>query len=149
MTISITLGVFFGLALAGVGLGLQAQRRGAPWVGVIVTGIASCFWLMQSAFAIHPLRSVWLAIPAIALTVIFGLLLILAAGALNEMLRTPPAQGQEILPSDYKVPYSHAHQDPPEVRLAQELAQRRERLAVQQKELEAFEKKLKRKFEEK
>ena len=149
MTISIAFGVFFGMALAGVGLGLQAQRRGAPWVGVIVTGIASCFWLMQSAFAIHPLRSVWLSIPAIALTVIFGLLLILALGALNEMLRTPPAPGHEILPSDYKVPYSHAHQDPPEVRLAQELAQRRERLAVQQKELEAFEKKLKRKFEEK
>jgi hypothetical protein len=53
-----------------------------------------------------------------------------------------------VLPPDYKIPYSHQHEDPPEVRLAAELEQRRQRLAVQQKELEEFEKKLKRKFEE-
>ena len=64
------------------------------------------------------------------------------------MTRTPPPTGHEILPADYKIPYSHYHEDPPEVRLAAELQQRRERLAVQQKELEALEKKLKRKFDE-
>ena len=42
---------------------------------------------------------------------------------------------------------THLHQDPPEVRLAAELAQRRARLAVQQKELEALELRMKRKFE--
>ena len=149
MTLSVTFGVFFGMAMAGVGLGLQAERKAAPWVGVIVTGFASFFWLAQTVFAIHPLGSVWLAFPAIVLTMIFIVLLILAIGALGEMLRTPPAPGHEILPSDYKVPYSHMHQEPPEVRLAQELAQRRERLAVQQKELETFELKLKRKFDQK
>jgi Skp family chaperone for outer membrane proteins len=48
------------------------------------------------------------------------------------------------LPAGYKLPYSHLHKDPPEVRLAAELEQRRERLAVQQKELEMLEAKLKR-----
>jgi hypothetical protein len=38
------------------------------------------------------------------------------------------------------------HQDPPEVRLARELEQRRQRLAVQQKELELLEQKLRRKI---
>jgi hypothetical protein len=38
--------------------------------------------------------------------------------------------------------------DPPEVRLAAELEQRRQRLAVQQKELEMLEEKLKRKLDE-
>jgi hypothetical protein len=53
-----------------------------------------------------------------------------------------------VLPADYKVPYSHYHADPPEVRLAAELEQRRQRLAVQQKEVEMLEEKLKRKLEE-
>ena len=149
MTLSIAFGVFFGMAMAGVGLGLQAERKASPWVGVIVTGFASFFWLAQMVFAIHPLGSIFFALLAFALTVLFAVLLSLAIGALREMLRTPPAPGHEILPSDYKVPYSHLHQDPPEVRLARELEQRRERLAVQQKELEMFEKKLKRKFDEK
>ena len=38
--------------------------------------------------------------------------------ALREMRRDPPPRGMEVLPKDYKVPYSHYHEDPPEVRLA-------------------------------
>jgi hypothetical protein len=64
------------------------------------------------------------------------------------MRREPPAPGHEVLPIDYKIPYSHYHEDPPEVRLARELEERRQRLAVQQKELEMLEEKLKRKLDE-
>jgi len=64
------------------------------------------------------------------------------------MRRTPPPADYEVLPADYKVPYSHYHVDPPEVRLAAELEQRRQRLAVQQKELEMLEEKLRRKLQE-
>src|SRR5947209_14260300 len=71
MTLSVVLGVFFGMALAGVGLGLQAQRRASPWVGVSVTGFGTLFWLAQLAFAIHPLRSVLLALLALALAIFF------------------------------------------------------------------------------
>ena len=148
MTLSVAFGVFFGMAMAGVGLGLQAQRRASPWVGVAVTGFGTAFWLVQAVFAIHPLRSVGLALLALVLTAFFGVMLSLAVGALKEMWTTPPPSGHEILPSDYKVPYSHMHQDPPEVRLAAELGQRRERLAVQQKELEMLEEKLKRKMDQ-
>jgi hypothetical protein len=65
------------------------------------------------------------------------------------MRRNPPPPGHEVLPAGYKVPYSWYHDDPPEVRLARELEQRRERLAVQQKELEMLEETLKRQQEEK
>jgi hypothetical protein len=72
----------------------------------------------------------------------------LSVGAVREMSRNPPPAGHEILPGDYKIPYSHYHDDPPEVRLAAELDQRRQRLAVQQKELEMLEEKLKRKLDQ-
>jgi hypothetical protein len=65
------------------------------------------------------------------------------------MRNNPPPPDFEVLPPDYKVPYSHLHQDPPEVRLAKELEARRQKLAVQQKELEMLEQKLHRKLDEK
>ena len=146
MAVSVVLGVFFGMALAGVGLGLQAQRRAAPAMAVLLTLTGTIFWLMQTIFAIQALRSILLAAMALGMTAFFAVMLALAIGALREMRRQPPPPGHELLPADYKVPYSHMHQDPPEVRLAREMEQRRERLAVQQKELEMLEAKLKRKL---
>jgi hypothetical protein len=69
--------------------------------------------------------------------------------AAAEVRRNPPPTGHELLPPGYKIPYSHYHPDPPEVRLAAELEQRRQRLAVQQKELEMLEEKLRKKLDEK
>jgi lysylphosphatidylglycerol synthetase-like protein (DUF2156 family) len=149
MTSSVALGVFFGIALAGVGLGLQAQRRAAPVMAVLITAVGTVFWLVQTVFAIHALRSIGLTLLALAMAGFFVAMLILAIGALRDMRLRPPPPGHELLPADYKVPYSHMHQDPPEVRLARELEQRRERLAVQQKELELLEEKLKRKMGDK
>ena len=147
MTLSVSFGVFLGMAMAGVGLGLQAQRGAAPLFGIVVTGFGTVFWSIQTAFAIRPLGSPILAILALMFVVFFGVMLSLAIGAWREMRHSPPPIGFENLAADYKVPYSHMHQDPPEVRLAHELAQRRERLAVQQKELEALELRMKHKFE--
>lgn len=145
ITVSVTLSVFFGIALTGIGLGLQAQRRDAPKFGIIVTGFASAFWLMQAGFAIHPMRSILLTLIALAIAMFYVGLLALAIGAYREMRATPPPMDQEILPMDFNVPYSHMHQDPPEVRLAAELKQRREKLAIQQKELEKLEDRINRK----
>jgi hypothetical protein len=147
MTLSVTLGVFFGMGLAGVGLGLQAQRRAAPWLGVALSGFGTAFWIVQTVFAIRPLGSVMLALLAIALAALFVVLFLMAVGALREMLASPPPVGHEILPADYKVPYSHLHEDPPEVRLARELEKRRQRLAVEQKELDMLEERLRKKME--
>lgn len=147
ITLSVTCGVFFGVALAGIGLGLQAQSRAAPYAAVGVTFVGAGFWLLHTIFVVQKLHSALLGLLVFVLLALFAVLAALAAVALREMRRDPPPPGHELLPADYKVPYSHMHQDPPEVRLARELEQRRERLAVQQKELEMLENKLKRKLD--
>jgi len=146
ITVSVLLAVFFGIALAGIGLGMQAQGRLAPLGAVAVTTFATVFWLLHAVFFASTLGSVPFTAGAGTLAIGFGVLTAFAIAALREMRRNPPPLGHELLPADYKVPYSHLHQDPPEVRLARELDQRRERLAVQQKELEMLEARLRRKL---
>jgi hypothetical protein len=89
-----------------------------------------------------------LTLACVALLVLFVGCLVLSIGALREMRRSPPPEAFGTLPKDYKIPYSHMHVDPPEVRLARELDERRQKLAVQQKELEMLEEKLKRRMQE-
>jgi hypothetical protein len=149
VAISLPLGVVLGLALAGIGLGLQAQKRRAPFAAVLVTGAGLVFWGVQTVFFIQILRSIFLSAIAGILTIMCGTLLGLGVAALREMRRNPPPADLDVLGPDYHMPYSQLSQDPPEVRLARELHQRRQQLQVQQKELEALERRLKRKMEEK
>ena len=148
LTISVFAGVFFGMALAGVGLGLQAGSRIAAPGAVLVASIGTVFWLVHAVFAASAARSVVFSVIAAGLSFLFAGLLAFAVNAFREMRKNPPPPGHDVLPPGYKIPYSHYHDDPPEVRLAAELAERRERLAVQQKELEALEAKIKRSLEE-
>jgi hypothetical protein len=148
ITVSLLLSVFFGIALAGLGLGLQAQGRRAPYGAVAVCVFATAFWLMQAVFFGGDHGFYTLCAGALGLAFCFSLLALLALVALVEMRHNPPPPGHEILPPDFKVPYSHLHEDPPEVRLARELDQRREKLAVQQKELEMLEARLRRRLEQ-
>jgi hypothetical protein len=147
-TTSLMAAIFFGMALAGVGLGLQAQNRWAPPSAVLLTLLATAFWLVHAVFFATAAR--WIVLPAICglLTISFAILLGFAIAALREFRGNPPPVGHEILPPGYQVPYSHLHKDPPDVRLAQDLEQRRQRLAVQQKELEMLEEKIRRRMEE-
>jgi hypothetical protein len=148
ITVCVFGGVFFGVALAALGLGLQAERRAAANGAVALCAIGAAFWVAHAIFALLYLHSVLVILFLVATSALFIFLLTLALGAAREMRQHPPPPGHEILPADYKIPYSHYHVDPPEVRLAAELEQRRERLAVQQKELEMLEEKLKRKLDE-
>lgn len=147
ITVCLLLAVFFGIALAGIGLGLQAQGRMAPYGAVGVTAFAAGFWAVHAIFFATTLGSRFIATGTAALALLFGVLAAFGVAALREMRRDPPPPGHEILPPDYQIPYSHLHQDPPEVRLARELDQRREKLAVQQKELEMLEERLRRKVD--
>src|SRR5438132_123147 len=93
MAVSVVLGVFFGIAMAGVGLGLQAQRRAAPVMAVFLTTTGTIFWHVQTIFAIQALRSIVLAAMTLAMAVFFAGMLALAIGALREMRRQPPPPG--------------------------------------------------------
>ena len=148
VTYSLIASVFFGITLATLGLGMQAQNRRTPLLAVIVTFLGMAFWFIQLVLFVDVHLLLMSAISAV-LCVLFVILLGFALGAWMEMRRNPTPARFEILPADYKVPYSHMHQDPPEVRLERELEARKERLAVQQKELQLLEEKLRRKMKEK
>jgi hypothetical protein len=149
ITLAVSVGVLLGLALAGIGLGLQAEKRPAPWLGLVVTAFGALFWLVQAAFAARQLHSVVLSVIGAGLGVVFALLFGLTVAAAREMVKNPPPRGQDLLPADYREPFSHLSDDAPEVRLAREVAQRKAKLEVEQKEIEALERRLKRKLEEK
>jgi lysylphosphatidylglycerol synthetase-like protein (DUF2156 family) len=140
-------GIGFALAIAGLGLGLQATRRSAAWAAVFVTLLGVVFWALQGFFFVQILRAWLLSLIAFALLIAYAIFFALAIAAWREMLTNPPPANHEILPPGYKVPYSWYHDDPPELRLARELEQRRARLSVQQKELEMLEEKLKKQKE--
>src|SRR5689334_5640530 len=46
MTLSLAFGIFCGIALAGLGLGLQATHRRTPLAAMVVTGFASVFYTL-------------------------------------------------------------------------------------------------------
>src|SRR5688500_7569785 len=148
-TATVAGGVILGLAAAGLGLGLQADKRRAAVAAVALTSLALAFWTVQAIFAAHAMRSITLSTLCFALAAIFAVLGVLAVGALRELSKNPPDPGHEILPADYQQPFSHLHQDSPEARIANEIAERKQKLEVQQKELEALERRLKRRMEEK
>ena len=59
--------------------------------------------------------------------------------ALRQVLADPPPADIDVVPPGAKIPYSFYHDDPPEVRLAQELAGRRARLEKERQEIERLE----------
>jgi hypothetical protein len=143
ISVALFVGVGLGVAVASVGLGLQATHRSAAVGAVLVTGFGLLFWLVHLVFAAQVMGSISLSVIAGGMVVVFAVLSALGVAAWREMRTNPPPAGHEVLPEGYKVPYSWYHEDPPEVRLANELEQRRQRLAVQQKELEMLEEELK------
>jgi hypothetical protein len=145
MSIAMAVTVFYGIALASLGLGLQATHRRTPLAATALTGLAAAFYLVHAVFFATTVQ--WWSVAGVCGALAAGsvALLALSVSAVRELRANPPPRDFEVLPPDYNVPYSHLHQDPPEVRLQRELAQRRQRLAVQQKELQLLEEKLKRK----
>jgi hypothetical protein len=148
LTLAVAVGVVLGMAVAGIGLGLQAEKRPAPWLAVGVSAFGVLFWVVEGVFAAQQLHSIVLSFLSFGLALIFGLLCGLAVAAAREMVKNPPPSGQDLLPRDYQTPFSHLSQDSPEVRLSREIAQRKARLEVERKEVEALERRLKRKLED-
>src|SRR5450432_1492052 len=111
ISISLVVGIVLSMAVAGLGLGMQAQRRTSALMAVIVSGIGCTFWFIHTFFFATTMRSILLTLIALIFAIAYSLLLVLAIGGWREMRSSPPPVGFELLPADYKVPYSHAHDD--------------------------------------
>jgi hypothetical protein len=90
ITICMPVGALLGMALAGVGLGLQAQRRRSAAMAVFVCAVGLIFWCVHAVFFALVMRSVLLTLLGTLLALVFFVLTILSIGAWREMLRHPP-----------------------------------------------------------
>lgn len=141
-SVALAVAIGLGVTVASLGLGLQTMHRRAPMGAICVSGFGVIFWAVHAVFFAQVLGSAALTTVSAVLGVGFAALLGLAIGAWRDMRSNPPPADLSILPEGYKIPYSHLHQDPPEVRLAKELEERRRKLEIQQKELEALEERI-------
>ena len=131
-----------GLAMAGFGLGLQTDKARSAW-GALVTLIVMLMFLAVAGAGIWIGEASWAArIWHGVLFVLMWILLGFVWVALRQVLANPPPADIGVLPADFKIPYSHYHDDPPDVRLAKELAQRRARLEAEQLELDRLQRAL-------
>lgn len=132
-----------GLAMAVFGLGLQAERRRAGWgafisatatYGVLMTAWV-CLWLGDAGIA----TKIW------NLTLVFAVIVLVGFAwfALQQVRATPPPADIDVVPRGAKIPYSFYHDDPPDVRLAKELANRKAKLEAEREEIERLERELK------
>lgn len=147
--LGLMLTVFFstvgGLAMAACGLGLQSERRhaaGGAMATVLSLSLVLLFggvelWLGEASLTARLWNGTLLLISLI--------LLIFTAVALRQVIAHPPPKHVEIIPPGTKIPYSFYHDDPPEVRLAKDLAQRRARLESESQELDRMERELREK----
>lgn len=125
-----------GLALAALGLGLQSDRRLAAPGAVAAAGLtlaaqlgaAASLWSGPAPAGIRIANALFL----IVLIVLLGFTIT----AHRQVRREPPPPDIDIVPPGKKIPYSFYHEDPPEVRLARELEQRRAKLDAEKKELD-------------
>jgi hypothetical protein len=84
LTICVFSGVFFGLALAGLGLGMQADSKAAPAGAVLTSIIGAIFWVVHALFAATVARSVLFTLIAAALACLFAGLLLLSIHSFKE-----------------------------------------------------------------
>lgn len=128
-----------GLALATFGLGLQADRMRAAW-GAVITNIAMALLLFAAGAGLWMGDGSWFARTGHGAVLLTTLLLLgFTFAALKQVRAAPPPVDVDIVPPGTKIPYSFYHDDPPEVRLKNELAQRREKLEREKQELDQME----------
>lgn len=131
-----------GLAMAGFGLGLQSDTARSAW-GALVTVTVMLAVLAVAGAGIWIGRASWAArLWHVGLFALMWIMLGFVWVALRQVLAHPPPADVGVLAADFKIPYSHYHDDPPDVRLAKELAERRARLEAEQVELDRLEREL-------
>jgi hypothetical protein len=78
--------ICYGMALAAVGLGLQAESRNAPAMGIVLNLLGIIFWLTHLAF-FASIGWIVMSILCTLLGMLTVLMLVLAIGAARDMRR--------------------------------------------------------------
>ena len=147
-----TLTAFFttagGLALASFGLGMQTDRKWASTgasissvtVTLILLGAGVALWMGEGGWVYRAWHFVLLLVMLLASA--------FSIAAWREVRRQPPPGDVDVVKPGTKIPYSFYHDDPPDVRLAKDLANRRAQLEAEQAELERMEAELKKRSDD-
>lgn len=141
-TFTVATSTLGGLALAVLGLGLQADRRRSALGAVIAASTVEAIllvcnialWIGGAPFGAILLNFFLLAV--------YGILLAFTLAAHRQVRASPPPEDIDIIPPGTKIPYSFYHDDPPEVRLARDLEARRKKLNAEQSELDRLQREL-------
>lgn len=131
-----------GLAMAVLGLGMQADRRRAA-AGALASVAATSAVMLAAGVLLWVGSASW---GARGWNAVLVLILLTCVGftwhALREIHAAPPPLNIDIVPPGKKIPYSFYHDDPPEVRLARELENRKAKLDAERNEIERIEREL-------
>ena len=131
-----------GLAMAGFGLGMQADR-GRSALGALATTATVEAVLLGAGVALWaggaPLPAKLLNL---LLLLFYGVLIAFCVVAYRQIRAAPPPENIDVVPAGKKIPYSFYHDDPPEVRLARDIEARQQKLNAEQAELDRMQKEL-------
>ena len=145
--ISVPAGAVAGLGLSAVGLGLQAGSRRAGMIAVVICTIMGTFLLVNTIFFAVTVRSIGLTGLSLVGAGLFCALDALAIGAVIELGKNPAPDENDMAFEPLDGPGNAGGEASPDAELQHEVAYRRRRLEVQQAELDALERRLKRRRE--
>lgn len=92
-----------GLALAALGLGIQAEKRRATRAAAIVAWIGAAFWLARLIWVIVTAPGFGRIVAAALMAIAWGLCGVLALVAGDELRRNPPPPDQGAAPADMQL----------------------------------------------
>lgn len=84
LTVTLPMSLTYGLALAAIGLGLQAENKSATTLAVVTNALALLLWIFQLVFFVSMIRIV-LALLCLVLSLLAVGLLMLSIGGWKEM----------------------------------------------------------------
>lgn len=131
-----------GLAICVLGLGLQADRGRAALAQLLATAAVTLLLALAAVALWRGAAPIMVKLWNHGLLVLMAGLTAMAWIAHRQVRAAPPPPDIDLVPPGAKIPYSFYHDDPPEVRLAKELENRRARLRAEQAELDRLQQEL-------
>ncbi len=91
-----------GLALAALGLGLQAEKRRSGTAASAVAGMGALFWFIHFGYTLTHSAGVGRLLWSVLMFIAWGLCAVLAVISADELRRNPPPADLGKAPADLK-----------------------------------------------